>query len=37
MSYTTQIKNEISKLYNTKSEMIAELSAFVRNNGNIVD
>ena len=37
MSYATQIKNEISKLYNTKSEMIAELSAFVRNNGNIVD
>lgn len=33
MSYTTQIKNEISKIYNTKSETIAELSGFIRNNG----
>lgn len=35
MSYTTQIKNEISKIYNTKSETIAELSGFIRNNGYI--
>ena len=33
MSYTTNIKNEISKIENTKSESIAELSAFIRNNG----
>ena len=35
MSYTTKIKNEISKIENTKSESIAELSAFIRNNGYI--
>ena len=37
MSYTTKIKNEISKIENTKSETIAELSAFIRNNGYIDD
>lgn len=35
MSYTTKIKNEISKIENTKSETIAELSGFIRNNGYI--
>lgn len=35
MSYTTKIKDEISKIENTKSETIAELSGFIRNNGNI--
>ena len=34
MSYTTNIKNEISQIENTKSEVIAELSAFIRNNAN---
>ncbi len=34
-SYTTRIKNEISALNEEKSEAIAELSAYVRNNGNI--
>lgn len=33
MSYTINIKEEISLIQSTKSEMIAELSAFVRNNG----
>lgn len=33
MSYTISIKEEISTLDLTKSEMIAELSGFVRNNG----
>ena len=35
MSYTTKIKNEISEIYDTSSEMIAELSGFIRNNGYI--
>ena len=33
MSYTTNIKQEISTINSTKSEIIAELSGFVRNNG----
>ena len=33
MSYTIKIKEEISKIYRTKSEIIAELSGFIRNNG----
>lgn len=33
MSYTVKIKEEISNLDVTKSEMIAELSGFIRNNG----
>ena len=37
MSYTIDIKEEISKIKSTKSEMIAELSGFVRNNGTIED
>lgn len=35
MSFTTQIKNEISQIDGTKSESIAELSGIVRNNGYI--
>lgn len=35
MSYTTKIKEEISNIYGTKSEIIAELSGFIRNNGHI--
>lgn len=35
MSYTTKIKNEIAIKEETKSELIATLSAFVRNNGYI--
>lgn len=35
MSYTIDIKEEISSIQSTKSEMIAELSGFVRNNGFI--
>jgi len=35
MSFTTRIKNEVSKITGTKSELIAELSGFVRNNGYI--
>lgn len=35
MSYTTKIKNEIAVKEETKSELIATLSAFVRNNGYI--
>lgn len=35
MSYTTRIKNEIINIYSTKSEAIALLSGFVRNNGYI--
>jgi len=35
MSFTTLIKNEITKIDNTKSESIAELSAFIRNNAEI--
>ncbi len=34
MSYTTKIKEEISSIKNTKSESIAELSGFLRNNAN---
>lgn len=37
MSYTIQIKNEIVQREETKSELIATLSAFVRNNGYIED
>lgn len=36
MSYTTTIKEEISNIKSTKSEMIAELSGFIRNNGTLV-
>ena len=32
-SYTTNIKNEIAIKEETRSELIAEMSAFVRNNG----
>ena len=35
MSYTTKIKNEILEISLEKSEAIAELSGFVRNNGYI--
>lgn len=35
MSYTTKIKNEISTITGAKSEVIAEISAFIRNNGYI--
>lgn len=35
MSFTTEIKNEISKIDNTRSESIAELSAFIRINAEI--
>lgn len=34
MSYTTEIKEEISKNIGSKSEMIAELSGYIRNNGH---
>lgn len=34
MSYTTDIKEEISKDIGSKSEMIAELSGYIRNNGH---
>ena len=34
MSYTTDIKEEISKNIVSKSEMIAELSGYIRNNGH---
>lgn len=34
MSFTTTIKEEISRIENSKSESIAELSGFLRNNGN---
>ena len=37
MSYTIKIKEEISNLDVTKSEMIAELSGFIRNNGILHD
>ncbi len=33
MSFTTTIKEEISRIKNTRSESIAELSGFLRNNG----
>lgn len=35
MSYTTRIKEEISSIETTKSETIAELSGFIRNNGTV--
>ena len=34
MSYTIKIKEEISNTKNSKSEIIAELSGYIRNNGN---
>lgn len=37
MSFTANIKDEISKLEKAKSENIAELSAFVRNNARYTD
>lgn len=37
MSYTVRIKEETSKIENTKSELIAELSGYIRNNGTIQD
>ena len=37
MSFTSSIKEEISLINNTKSEMIAELSGFIRNNGYFLD
>lgn len=37
MSYTTQIKEEISTITTTKSEAIAELSGFIRNNATITN
>ena len=37
MSYTVTIKEEISNIKSTKSEMIAELSGFVRNNATFID
>jgi len=35
MSYTVKIKEEISEIKNTRSELIAELSGYFRNNGNV--
>ena len=35
MSYSVKIKEEISTIKSTKSEQIAELSAYIRNNGTI--
>lgn len=37
MSYTTKIKEEISEIKSTRSEIIAELAGFVRNNAVIND
>ena len=37
MSFTTEIKNEISILNTTRLESISELSGFVRNNASIVE
>ena len=37
MSYTVRIKDEIASINCTKSEMIAELSGFIRNNGSLSD
>ncbi len=37
MSFTVKVKEEISTQNNTKSEMLAELSAYIKNNGNIED
>ena len=35
MTFTVSIKDEIVKQESTRSELIAELSAYIRNNGNI--
>lgn len=37
MSYTTRIKEEIASISTTKSETIAELAGFIRNNGTITN
>lgn len=37
MSYTTNIKEEIASINTTKSETIAELAGFIRNNGTIIN
>ena len=37
MSFTVTVKEEISKHDSTRSEMIAELSAYIRNNGSLYD
>ncbi len=37
MSFTTTIKEEISRLENNRSENISELSGFLRNNGTCTD
>ena len=37
MSYTTKIKEEITSIQTTKSETIAELAGFIRNNGTIAE
>ncbi len=37
MSFTTNIKNEISKLEFSKTESISELSGFIRNNGSFTN
>ena len=36
MSYTVKIKEEVSEIKSSKSELIAELSGYFRNNGNII-
>ena len=37
MSFTVKIKEEISNIKSTKSEIIAELSGYIRNNGIFQD
>lgn len=37
MSFTTTIKEEISRIKNNRSESISELSGFLRNNGSCTD
>ena len=37
MSFSTEIKNEVTKLDSTKLELISELSAIVRNSAIIED
>ena len=37
MSFTTTIKEEISRIDNTRSKSISELSGFLRNNGSCTD
>lgn len=37
MSYTTRIKEEIASIQTTKSESIAELAGFIRNNGTVTN